>query len=217
MSVTFFKNLSDEINFDEFMSNLTVGFQEEMYMFDENGNVPDDLEGEDKEFAEKIHKAGYKDPIGCDMLYYPHFHFDEKIVYQLDKIFGTVCTMFWINRALPGRAILPHVDVDEREDELEEYGELIRYHIHVGKPEPGHIFIQGETVFHMEKQGNCYRWDDHRGIHSGSNTGLSPKFLMSYRGLILDPEHRDLFKDHSYIWNGEQETVRIKLKDGRIL
>jgi hypothetical protein len=209
----FFGNLGDRINFNELVTKLTSGHQDEFYAFGKDGNLTEDVDPNDRNFVERVHAAGYKDPIGCDTFYYPYYHFDEIIVYQLDKIFNSICTMCWIDQVKPGRAVIPHQDYDDRERLLEKYGTLKRYHIHIGDPEPGHVFVLKDHAHHMEAQGNCYLWDDHMDWHSASNSGLTPKYILSYRGIIPHPEHAHRFQDYEYIWSDIEESVRIKIKN----
>lgn len=210
---TFFGNLSDQIDFEELLRTLKPGYQEEFYAFDRDGNIPDDVNPDDKDYVERIHDAGYKDPICRDMLYYPHYHFNESLVYKLDQIFGSICNMCWINRALPGRVIIPHQDYDDREQILEKYGTMVRYHVHIGEPQPGHVFILDTHAHHMEASGNCYKWDHYTDWHSASNSGFDAKFILSYRGLVPHPEHRHRFEDFDYIWSDIAESVKIKIND----
>lgn len=208
---TFFGNLNDQIDFEGLLRSLKSGYQEEFYAFDKDGNVQDDVTPGDKEYVEKINKAGYTDPVGRDMMYYPHYHFDKNLVHQLDEIFGSICTMCWINQALPGRVIIPHQDYDDREQILEAYGTIVRYHVHIGEPQPGHVFILNDHAYYMEKQGNCYLWDHHKDWHSASNSGLIPKYILGYRGILPHSEHAHRFKDYEYLWNETTESVRIKI------
>lgn len=211
----FFGNITDQIDLDKLRSSLAVGHQEELYGFNPDGSLPENLDEEDKEYITSIHAAGYKDPICNDMLFYPHYHFDEQYVYTLDRIFGAVCNMCWVNRAVPGRVIIPHRDFDEREELLEQYGTMVRYHIHIGEPQFGHVFVLKDKAFYMQDQGNCYEWDHYSDLHSASNSGLKNKFLFSYRG--IRPNDPELFEGYEYIWSDIEESVRIKLKNGTIL
>ena len=208
----FFGNLSDQIDFDQLLENLKPGYQETFYAFDAEGNIPSDISLEDLEYVTKVHSAGYKDPICNDMLFYPYHHFDETLVYQLDKIFGAVCNMCWIIRTVPGRVTIPHQDYDDREQILEKYGTIVRFHIHISRPSIGHVFVLKDHAHHMEAQGNCYEWDHHTDWHSVSNSSFTNQYILGYRGIIPHPEHRHRFEDYDYIWNDTVESVRIKIK-----
>jgi len=209
---TFFGNLSDQIDFNNLLKNLKTGYQEIFYAFDKDGNIPNSINPEDLEYVEKIHSAGYTDPICRDMLYYPYYHFSESLVYKLDEIFGAVCNMCWITRVLPGRVTIPHQDYDNREQILEKYGTMVRYHIHIGDPHPGQVLILKDHAHHMETQGNCYRWDHYSDWHSDSNSSFVPKYILGYRGIVPHSEYADRFQDCEYMFSDIAESVRIKIK-----
>lgn len=208
----FIGNLSDQIDFDQLMSSLTTGYHEKVYVFDRNGNIPEDINPDDIDYVRQVHEAGYSDPICDDLLFYPHYHFDENLIYKLDRIFGTVCNMCWIECSSPGRVMIPHQDYDDRENILEKYGSIIRYHIHLGKPVPGQVMILKDHAHHMEAQGNCYKWDHHLDWTSGSNSSFTHRYVLNYRGIVPHPEHEDRFKDFNYIWSESSDSVRIKIK-----
>ena len=207
----FFGNLSDQIDFDQLLSDLTTGMDDTYYAFNKDGSLGE-VSPEEREYVEKIHKAGYQDPVYSNTIFYPYYHFSEDIIYKLDKIFGTICTMCWVNKLSTGKVIIPHRDFDDREPILEKFGVIRRFHIHIGTPQPGHVFILNEHAHYMEESGNCYEWNHHLDWHSASNSGLKSKYILSYRGLVPHLEHESRFKDYEYIWSDVAESVRIKIK-----
>lgn len=208
----FFANLSDQIDFDQLLNSLTKGHQEVFYVFDKEGNIPDDINPEDLDYVKRVHTAGYKDPICNDLMFHPFYHFDENLVYKLDQIFGTVCNMCWIDRVCPGRVMIPHRDYDDREQILEKYGTIVKYHIHLGAPTPGHILVVNDHAHHMEAQGNCYKWNHYLDWSSASNSSFTDKYVLNYRGIVPHPEHSHRFNDFDYIWSSTSDSVRIKIK-----
>ena len=157
-------------------------------------------------------EAGLKDPLWDNYTLYPHTHFPEAIVHFLDNLLGTICTQCWINRVRPGVCAIRHKDFDNREDKLAELGVLERYSLFLGKPEIGHVFMVEGTAYYMEEHGNLYKWDDHMSEHAGANAGLKHKNLFIYRGLRL---YKPL--DFEYVWQTDNDSVLLKLKDGTII
>ena len=58
-------------------------------------------------------------------------------------------------------------------------GDKLRYHCHIGKPVPGHIFIAHDRALYNQPQGTTYCWKSRKLWHAGSNVGLEPKYLLN--------------------------------------
>lgn len=180
------------------------GAFEEDYMTDEHGNIRDDMPDIMKDYCSKWLKAGYPDPICKGTIYLPHYHFNEKFVYELDKFFGTVCNKCFISEVPPGKIVPPHQDIDLREERLLELGEIIAFHVHLGEPEAGHVFMIEDHAHYMEANGNAYQWDYFDSWHSGSNTGFTNKYFLTYRGTRFKQP-----TEYTYRWHDDDETVGI--------
>jgi hypothetical protein len=68
------------------------------------------------------------------------------------------------------------------EEENKKKGNLIRFHLHLSKPENGHVFIVEKEIFYNIPQGNVYRWNNLSAWHAGTNCGIVPKYLFSFKG-----------------------------------
>jgi len=212
----FIKNIAQEFDFSRIMEALSTdnAYRDVVKVFDDNGGVRTDLpEGSYfRELSESLYKAGYKDPVWNGLTFYPHTHFDESIVYFLDNMFGTICTQCWINKVSPGKIVAPHRDWDDREDLLKEYGTAVRYSIHLGEPDPGHVFWLENYCHYLEEHGNLYKWNDPLSIHGGSNSGLTNKYLLVYRAIIP----YEVF-NFEYVWQTDNDSVKIRLDNGTII
>jgi hypothetical protein len=210
-------NISKEFDFSGIIKSIldeSNGHRDIVTVFDKDGNPRSDLpEGSFlRKLTEDLYKAGYKDPVWNGITYYPYTHFPEDIVYFLDKKFGTICTQCWINKVKPNAGVAPHRDWDDREEELSKWGESVRYSLHLGDPDPGHIFwIEGQCMY-MQPQGEIYQWDDPLSLHGGSNSGYTNKYLLVYRG--IKPYKKF---DFEYVWQNDNDSVKFKLPDGRII
>jgi len=211
----FLENISKKFNLSDIMksvNDLTLGHRDIIRMYDEDGKPLYDNSKETLEFVKKVKDAGLKDPIWDNFTLYPNTHFSEDIVYFLDKLLGTVCTQCWINRVRPGITATRHRDFDNRESELLKFGNLERYSLHLGKPEIGHIFMVENVAMYMQEEGNLYKWDDHMAEHAGANAGFTYKALFIYRGLRLKEP-----LEYEYVWQTDNDSVLLKLKDGTII
>jgi hypothetical protein len=208
-------NISNEFNFEGIVESLNTpnnGFKDVISILDENGSLKQTSDARAQETMSKLFAAGYKDPVWNNLTFFPNTHFSEGIVHFLDKKLGTVCTQCWINRVPPGAVVPPHTDWDGREEELEKLGELFRYSLHIGQPDPGHMFwLEGDCLY-MEDEGQLYQWNDSGALHGGGNSGYTNKYLLIYRGLKPHTKF-----DFEYVWQEDNDSVLLKLKDGTII
>lgn len=138
-----------------------------------------------EEVAKPLRDAGYKmaDEGGnarWDM-FIPGENFDLKIVHQFcDWVGMDSFTNAWISRVLPGDVAPWHWDITDDEATLEkEHINPDRYHVHISKPQPGHIFVVEDICFYNESQGNTYKWPGRKSWHCGANAGLVPKYIFN--------------------------------------
>ncbi len=129
-------------------------------------------------------KAGYDTSGTVEWInYYPDKHFDISYVKQFEHFVGAECVRAWISKIRPGKYAPYHIDIDDREEEYLAQGELVRYTAHPCHPHKGQVLIVDQTVFHMEEQGNTYRWPTHRAWHAGGNCSFEPKYLFNFLGV----------------------------------
>jgi hypothetical protein len=88
----------------------------------------------------------------------------------------------FVSEIKPGRMAPWHFDIDPNEEENKKKGNLIRFHLHLSKPENGHVFIVEKEIFYNIPQGNVYRWNNLSAWHAGTNCGIVPKYLFSFKG-----------------------------------
>lgn len=217
-------NISNKFDFTDIFNDLekfkdlevTVNVIEEFKEYEKH-STPEKMleESSDFQWVGHLVKAGYRDPIWIGPpTFNPSVHFKTDIVHFLDNLLGTYCTQCWINKTLPGSVSCPHFDIDEREEILSRYGVLKRYTIHIGEPDVGHIFVVEGKCMHMEPHGEIYEWDENLSVHAGANIGLTPKYLLIYRGLVpFEPF------EYEYVWDeiDDNNSVRLRLSDGTVI
>jgi hypothetical protein len=175
-------NLTPIIDFTKLIIDLRPGAVDQMHIYKNNIT-------KDNEFAYNSQKilqdAGYPDLAWDGITYSPVTHFDREIIFKLNKAFNSICTSCWISELKPGRVAPPHWDIDRRDTEFSKYGTLVRFNVAMGDPVQGHAFFVDNECLVDQKSGDAYEWDDPHGIHSGSNCGLTSKFLLIYAGIRL--------------------------------
>lgn len=115
--------------------------------------------------------------------FYPGLDFDQSIADNFGKFVNATPKMIWVSKIMPGYCAPWHWDIIEHENEYRKEGEVVRFHCHLSKPKPGHVFMIENKAFYMEEQGNTYQWNDLRAWHAGSNVGLEPKWLLTFTGV----------------------------------
>jgi hypothetical protein len=216
----FLGNIADKYDFWKIVQDVKTsdGYSEWDYLFkDIDKKISNMHLYPDADWAMPLHSAGYQEPMWNGIGYSPGIQFDGEVIKVLDKMFGTICTQCWINKLPIDRLAAAHKDRDGREEVLLKLGTLVRYHVHLGDPDPGHVFWVENKCHYMEKHGNCYKWENYLSLHGGSNTGYTDKLIMIYRGLI---PHEPF--EFDYVWSegtgvGAWDDVRLKLADGRIV
>lgn len=216
----FFGNIADKYDFRKIVEEISSkeGNVEWDYLF-QNLEIKKERIHliPDADWAIPLYEAGYQEPFWNGIGYSPGVQFSGDVIKVLDNLFGSICTQCWINKLPVDRLAAAHKDRDGREDELLKLGKLVRYHIHLGDPDPGHVFWLEGKCHYMEEHGNCYQWDDSLSLHGGSNTGYKDKMIMIYRGLV---PYDNLNFQH--VWSegtggGAWDDVRLKLDDGKIV
>lgn len=210
----YYGNLNEVVNTKEFLSSLGEGQYELCYLYDEHGEVkPEFLETVQRENVLNWKRAGYPDPICNGVIHCPHFDFPEKYLYAINKYLGIIADRCAISVTKPGQVIAPHTDVDGREEELRKFGELKGFHIHLGAPVPGHVFMIEDQSYYLQQDGAVYEWDQWDSPHSGANAGLETRYIIAIRGI---KPYEPL--EYEYVWDEHNpEYLQFKLKDGRVI
>lgn len=213
---SFIGNLSHIIDFDSILKNLGSGYLEDSNMLDETGKVLD--EALEDERWKKLYEAGYPGLVCSGKIYTAKHHYSEDIVHKLDSYFNTVCIRMLISEFTTGHIAPPHFDyIREDRPDLEEkilkLGTIEAYHIHLGEPEEGHVFVINGNCHYLEEQGNCYKWDHYLDYHGSSNTGLKTKYLMTYFGL----KPYKTLPEYTYYFHDDIEQVDLVFADGTVL
>jgi len=140
-------------------------------------HTPDDnIKGLD-EVTSMWDKAGYykRGTVGWDM-FYPGEHFDYKIAEQFAEWSNLKSfTNAWISRIHPGFFAPIHWDVQDNEP----LPDTVRYHVHMSKPQFGHIFIAEDACLYNQQQGATYKWTSRKAWHAGTNCGIAPKYIFN--------------------------------------
>lgn len=213
---TYVGNLSNIIDFKKVLENLGSGCLEDSNIKDEDGNLREEAASDERWV--KLYEAGYPGLVCSGKIYTARHHFDEDVVHRLDEFFGTVCVRMLISEFTPGHVVPPHFDyIRENDPDLEkkilELGTIEAYHIHIGDPEEGHIFVINGRCHYNEESGNCYKWENCYDWHCSTNTGFKNKYLMSYFGL---KPYKPL-PEYTYRFHDDTEQVDLVFSDGSIL
>jgi hypothetical protein len=91
-----------------------------------------------------------------------------------------------VTRLIPGRFAPWHWDIRDSEtiERFNSHGKpIVRLHVHMNKPEPGHVFVVEDYCFYNEPQGSMYKWPSWSCYHAGANCGLTPKYQFSIIGV----------------------------------
>lgn len=152
------------------MSNITLPADNKYYK-------------EHLELKEMASKAGYDNNGGMDFWHFkPKKNFDIEFVNIFaDYVKATPLTVF-ISKINPGHCAPWHWDINGYEDDQIDKGELVRFHMHIIPPAPGHVFMIEDEAVYFEPRGNVYQWNNQYAWHAGSNSGMLPKYLFSFKG-----------------------------------
>jgi hypothetical protein len=128
-------------------------------------------------------EAGYDTNGAMEFRHYkPGRHFDKEFVDIFSNFVKATPLVIFVSEIQPGKMAPWHWDIDQFETEHSKLGTLVRYHLHLSKPSPGHVFIVDDQVFYNEEQGNVYQWGNRKAWHAGTNCGMYPKYLFSFKG-----------------------------------
>lgn len=179
------------------LNKLENGWEEYLIISDPSENlqkyadIPIQSYDNNEEFHPKLVESGYRGPSWIGKQYYSNVHVPKELIYELDEVFGTVCSAFNISELTPGNIAPPHQDIEyKRENFYREFGTWKRFHIHVGQPQFGHAFFVENNCHYMEDHGAAYIWDDPDAWHAGVNAGFGKKYLMGYKGIVFNDNRK---------------------------
>jgi hypothetical protein len=182
MSVTYIGNISSILNCDLLISQA-VQHDGETH----TGNItlpPDNAEYENHLIQKRMaEEAGYTTNGAMEFRHFkPGKHFDKEFVDIFSQYVNAKPLVAFVSEIKPGRMAPWHYDIDPFEIEHLKNGELVRFHLHLSKPVPGHVFILEDQVLYNQEQGNVYQWNNRKAWHAGTNCGMVPKYLFNFKG-----------------------------------
>jgi hypothetical protein len=148
-------------------------------------SLPEDhLEYENFLLQDSMSKqAGYDKNGAMEFRHFkPAKHFDKEFVDIFSEYVKATPLVVFVSEIIPGRMAPWHFDIDPNEEENKKKGNLVRYHLHLSKPADGHVFIVDKEIFYNIPQGNVYQWNNINDWHAGTNCGIVPKYLFSFKG-----------------------------------
>jgi len=189
--IEYLGNCNHLVNWNEFIKELETIKPMIGYQFDEDRSSSADPAVLETASAWRL--AGYpmdnkteKSPIAWEA-WYSGMHFDNSITDRICSYLKIIpIDVSMATRLVPGRFAPWHWDIRNKEtiDKFNSYGKpIIRLHIHMSKPEPGHVFFVKEHCFTNKKQGSMYKWSAWTDYHAGGNCGLTSKYQFSIIGV----------------------------------
>ena len=148
MTTTFLGNISDIFDCEKLISQAIQHCGET-----HTGHLPlpeDHPEYQNFIIQDRLSKqAGYDTNGAMEFRHFkPAKHFDNEFVdIFADYVKATPLVVF-VSEIKPGRMAPWHFDIDPNEQENKKKGNLIRFHLHLSKPENGHVFIVGKEIFY---------------------------------------------------------------------
>ena len=112
--------------------------------------------------------------------------YGKELDKKISKLLGCEIFLSWISKVETGKCVAPHIDDEEIyfANSRHPKENLVRYHIHVSKPNMGAAFFIGEDCYYHEEQGSVFQWPAIDSLHCGMNAGTKPKFLYHAIGVI---------------------------------
>jgi hypothetical protein len=189
--VEYLGNCNHLVDWDQFIVDLEKKEPMIGYQFDEDR--AESLDPAVRETYNLWQTAGYNvtdktrdNHIAWEAWYSGH-HFDTSITDVLCNFLNIQpIDVAMVTKMRPGRFAPWHWDIRNQEtiDRFDSYNApIIRLHIHMNDPQPGHVFIIDDHTFYDEEKGSIYKWPSWRSWHAGSNCGLVPKYQFSIIGI----------------------------------
>jgi hypothetical protein len=182
MSAIFLGNISTQFDCDKIISQC-LAHEGETH----TGHLP--LDSDNPEYDNYLMQLNSASEAGYDTngaMEFRHFkpgkHFNKEFVDIFADFVKAKPMVIFVSEIKPGRMAPWHYDIDPFEQENSKKGEIIRFHLHLSKPHPGHVFILENEVFHNIPQGNVYQWSNNKAWHAGTNCGMVSKYLFSFKG-----------------------------------
>jgi hypothetical protein len=110
--------------------------------------------------------------------------YEKEIDEKIQNLLGCKIYLSWISKVNPGKCVAPHVDDEEVYSVRKRFKEeqIVRYHIHISKPNMGAALFVENDCYAYEKQGNVYQWESADNLHCGINAGIKPKYVLHLIG-----------------------------------
>lgn len=126
--------------------------------------------------------AGYNlnDIVWYD--YYPGKHFDIEVQNKFSELVNADPLRVFVSDIAPGRNVPYHWDVEDKEEEWLEQGDLKRWVCFIDKPRWGSVLILEDECFHNVEQGAIYEWDYYKSYHAGTSCGIHHQYLFHFLG-----------------------------------
>lgn len=114
--------------------------------------------------------------------YYPDTHYDIEIQNKFANIVNADPLRVFVSEVHPGRTVPYHWDVEDKEQEWLQQGELKRWVCFIDKPRWGSVLILEDECFHNVTQGSIYEWNYYRSYHAGTSCGQYSQYLFHFLG-----------------------------------
>ncbi len=114
--------------------------------------------------------------------YYPVKNYDKIIETTVAQNLNVNPIRSWISRIDPGYYAPWHWDIDDKEEEYKQLGNLVRYTVFIDKPKLGQVFILTDKYYFEIEQGTTLEWPNYTDWHIGINGGLSPYYMFHLLG-----------------------------------
>lgn len=202
-------NIDHIVQGQSLIESLSGGELDEFTIRDDLGNLKQSYVG--NKCIERLYSAGYPDPVSSGTRFFAGIDFSAELVLKLDELFGTIAIKCQLKRVDTGRVSPPRADSldPERKFRLESLGILETYHVHIGEPAIGQVFMIEKEALHMQPSGTCFRWDDYRSINSIGNVSYRPVHILIYKGI----RPAEYFK-RTYEYSKKPDNITIVLEDG---
>lgn len=189
--IEYLGNCNHLIDWDAFIIKLKDIEPMIGYQYDEDRS--DSLDPNVIKLADSWKTAGYnlddksKESAFAWEAWYSGVHFDNEIQNKIcDYLNIKPIDVSMVTRISPGRFAPWHWDIRDEQtiDRFLSYNKpIVRIHIHMNRPEPGHVFVVGSHCFYNEEQGSIYKWPSWNEYHAGANCGIIDKYQYSIIGV----------------------------------
>jgi hypothetical protein len=114
--------------------------------------------------------------------YYPGVHFDISVQETIANLVNAEPRRVFVSEVYPGKFVPWHWDIEDKEEEWLNQGNLVRYVVFMQQPQEGHMLPLEDTCFYNIPQGDIWEWDSYTNWHAGINLGMTPHYLFHFLG-----------------------------------